>query len=40
MLYMSLQNSGKEIENVEAMISNLQSTPLTPDKVLPELSSI
>ena len=29
----------KKNENVEAMISNLQSTPLTPDEILPELFS-
>ena len=30
----------KKIENAEAMISNLQSTPLKPREVLPKLFSI
>ena len=30
----------KKIENTEAMILNLQSTPLTPDEVWPQLFPI
>ena len=38
---MGLQDIGKKkFENVEAMISKLQSTPLTTDEDLPELFSI